>query len=71
MRITGNGVDYTSGPYKVVFPPGVTRVPFNILVNTDDILEDTESFQLLIKKNSLPTGISLGEYGIATVTIYN
>ncbi|XP_065913829.1 FRAS1-related extracellular matrix protein 2-like isoform X2 [Dysidea avara] len=71
ITAAGKGVDYTSGPYQVVFPPGVTRAPFNILINTDDILEGTESFQLIIKKSSLPTGIYLGEYGKCTVTIYN
>ncbi|XP_065913832.1 sodium/calcium exchanger 1-like isoform X2 [Dysidea avara] len=60
ITATGKGVDYTSGSYQVVFPPGVTRAPFNILINTDDILEGTERFQLIIKKTSLPTGIYLG-----------
>jgi len=69
--ITGNGVDYTSGTYRVVFPPGVTTVPFNIPINRDSVLEGQESFRLLIKKDALPTGIYLSKYEKATVTIHS
>jgi len=71
MIITGNGVDYTSGPYQVVFPSGVTRSSFNITINTDGVLEGKENFRLSIKKDSLPTGIYLGDFGKSMVTIYD
>jgi len=71
MMITGNNVDYTSGPYKVVFPSGVTKSSFNITINTDSFLEGQESFRLFIKKDALPTGVYLGDYGKSTVTIYD
>ena len=69
--IIGNGVDYDSGPYNIVFPRGATNVPFNIPITNDDDFEATESFKILIKDDSLPAGIKLGEYNEATVTIYN
>ena len=61
-------MDYTSGPYSVTFPAGVTSVPFNISINDDNIFEENENFTLTIN-SSLPTGVMVGNPGQATVTI--
>ncbi|XP_065884189.1 uncharacterized protein [Dysidea avara] len=66
---TGGGVDYDSGPYTVTFPAGVTRVPFDIPINNDSILENDEDFTVTINPSSLPADITRGDPGSATVTI--
>ena len=63
-------MDYTSGPYSVTFPAGVMRVPFNILINDDNIFEDNENFTLTVN-SSLPTGVMVGYPAEATLTIVN
>ena len=62
-------MDYTSGPYSVTFPAGMTRASFSIPINNDYVLEDDENFMLTIYPSSLPTGITLSDSGQATVTI--
>ena len=47
----------------------MTSVPFNIPINDDNILEGLEDFILTINPSSLPTGVSVGNPGQATVTI--
>ena len=64
-------MDYGSGPYIVTIPAGMTRVPFDIPINNDDILEEDEDFTLTIDPNSLPTGVTPGDPDQATVTIVN
>ena len=43
-------------------------VPFDILINDDNIFEENENFTLTIN-SSLPTGVMVGNPGQATVTI--
>ena len=57
------------GRTRVIFPPGVTRVPFDVLINNDDESEHKEHIILIIKKNSLLSGITFGRNRRATVTI--
>ena len=71
LLVTGGGVDYDSGPYTVTFPAGVTRVPFDVPINDDNVLEDDESFTLGIDPSSLPDDVTRGNPGSATVTINN
>ena len=61
-------MDYTSGSYSVTFLAGVISVPFNILMNDDNIFEENENFTLTIN-SSLPTGVMVGSPGHATMTI--
>ena len=70
-NVTGGGVDYNSGPYNVTFPAGVTRASFNITINNDDVLEDGETFNLIIAEDSLPENVTLGTPYLTVVTIYN
>ena len=44
-------MDYTSGPYSVTFPAGVTSVPFSISINEENILEENENFTLTINSS--------------------
>ena len=62
-------MDYGSGPYTVTFPAGTTTVPLDIPINDDDIYEINENFTLTINSSSLPTGVTVGNPGQATVTI--
>ena len=61
-------MDYTSGPYSVTFPTGVTRVPLNIPINDDNIFEGNENFILTIS-SLLPTGVQSGNPDQAIVFI--
>ena len=67
--LTGGDVDYSSGPYTVTFPAGVTRVSFNISITDDIVLEGDENFNLTIDPSSLPSRVSVINLGQATVTI--
>ena len=62
-------MDYTSGPYTVTFPAGQTTATFDVPINDDNILEGDEDFMLTIDETSLPTDVTRGIPGKATVTI--
>ena len=62
-------MDYTSGPYTVTIPAGSTTATFYVPINDDNILERNENFMLTIDEASLPTGVTRGTPGEATVTI--
>ena len=62
-------MDYTSGPYTVTFPAGQTRIPFNVPISDDMLLEGPEDFMLTINSSSLPGSVRLGTPSEATVTI--
>ena len=68
-NVTDGGVDYDSGPYTVTFTAGVTSVPFDVPINDDNILENTENFTVTIVMGALPTGVTRGDPGSATVNI--
>ena len=63
------GEDYTSGPYNVTFPAGVTRVPFDVTINDDRVLEADETFNLVIDPTSLPRNVTRGNIDRTTVII--
>ena len=67
-NVTGGRVDYDSGPYTVTFPTGDTIVPFNVPINDDNILENTEMFTVTIDP-SLPSRVTVGNPDQSTVTI--
>ena len=62
------GMDYNSGPFTVKFSAGMTRVPFNVSIHEDNILEGNETFNLIIDPSSLPSKVNVAN-GQATVTI--
>jgi len=62
-------MDYDSGPYPVTFLAGVTSVTFDVPIHDDSILEKNENFMLTINLSTLPTYVTVGDPGSATVTI--
>ena len=54
---------------QVLFPGGVTHVPFNICVIDDVIIENSEKFSISIDSLSLPYGICLGDITRADIII--
>ena len=70
-NLSGGGVDYGSGPYTVTIPAGMTRVPFNVSIINDNILENDEDFELIIIPGSLPDNVRRGSTGRTRVTIVN
>ena len=63
------GADFSSGPYIVIFLPGMTRTQFDVLIMDDNILEYDETFELRINASSLPNRVSVGSVQQATVNI--
>jgi len=47
----------------------MTSVTFDVPITDDNILEGNENFMLAIDQSSLPTGVTRGDPGEATVTI--
>ena len=47
----------------------MTEAVFNITVNDNDILEETETFNVMINSSSLPNNVTIGELGEAVITI--
>ena len=68
-NVTGGGVDYDSGPYTVTFSAGVISVPFDVLINNDNIYEGNEDFDLTIMRTTLPDGVKDHDPFRTTVTI--
>ena len=68
-NITGRRVDYYSGKYTVIFPAGVTSVPFDVPINNDALYEGNESFNLTIIRSSVPSNVGRINPSRATVTI--
>ena len=52
-----------------MFPAGTTKVVFNIVLINDDVLEESETFDVIINSSSLPSNVTIGELGVATVII--
>ena len=69
MKYIGQGIDYTSGPYSVQFDAGENRTSFNVSINNDNILESSEVLNLTVNASSLPSSVTVGDHGHATVTI--
>ena len=65
------GVDYNPGPYEIKFPAGRTSAGFNISINNDDLLEDNETFNLIINPSSLPSEVSTSNPVQVTITVLN
>ena len=65
----GANEDYFSGPYYIVFSAGMTEAVFNISVNDNNILEETETFNIVINPSSLPNNVTIGELDEAVITI--
>ena len=62
-------MDYGSGPYSVTFSAGLTNATFDTPITDNVILETDENFMLSINSSSLPSRVTVGDLGQATVTI--
>ena len=62
-------MDYTSGPYNVTIPAGVTNVTFDVSITDDNISQINEKFNLTIDLKSLPSGVTVGNPDYATVIV--
>jgi len=71
MPCTHIGGDYTSGPYIVIIPAGITIVSFDISITNDKIFEEDEQFFLTINESLLPSNVIAVNPIQATVTIGN
>lgn len=67
--ISGNGIDYESGPYIAKVPNEADSAEFIIPITNDVESEETESFTISIDKSSLPNNVFVGNPGTVTVTI--
>ena len=65
----GTNEDYFDGPYFILFPAGMTEAVFNIFLIDNGILEETETFSIIINSSSLPNTVTVGEPGGAEVKI--
>ena len=65
------GADFVSQQFQLNFPAGETRADFNVTIIDDNVIENTESFQLLlsIPNNLTSKGVQVGPNAEATVTI--
>ena len=60
-NIIGGGEDYISGPYAVTIAAGDQRVEFNVTLNDDNIVEQSESFLLAIDNSTLPSKVTIDQ----------
>ena len=67
--LTGEGVDYVSGPYYVTFPAGIKLASFNVPIINDIVMENDENFNLTIDGSLLPRGFNIINHATCTVTI--
>ena len=65
------GADFVSQQFQLNFPAGEIRANFNITIVDDRVIENMESFQLLLSISAEPTykGVQVGPNSEATVTI--
>ena len=52
-----------------MFPAGMTEVAISIAITSDDVFEGNENFTLTIDSALLPSYVTIGNPGEATVTI--
>ena len=55
--MTGEGLDYESGPYLVIIPTEEISVLFDVPINDNNALEGNEIFNLTINTSSLPNRV--------------
>ena len=59
-----------SGPFPITIPPAeMGRASLSIEIFSDDILENTESFNLTINSSSLPSNVVAGDHDQVVITI--
>jgi len=61
--------DYLHGIYNVTFPASVTLQAVNIPICDDRVLEENETFSLIIVSNSHPSNVTNGSPDHVNITI--
>ena len=61
--------DYDAGPYTITIPAGENDITFSVSITDDNILEQSETFNLIIDESSLPSGVTSSYSNITTVII--
>ena len=69
IYVTGEGVDYVSGPYPVIFPAGQITAVLSIPIINDSKLEGNENFVVSIYTLSLPDRVFATNPDESTVII--
>ena len=70
VKSFAGGDDYDlEEPYSVSFSAGKTAVAFDVTIKSDNVVEENESFNLMIDAESLPDNARLGSPSTTTVTI--
>ena len=69
MHVSGQAIDYHSGPYTATFSTGTTVATFDVIILNDDSFRGARRFQLSIDPSSLPDNVTIGDIDQATVTI--
>ena len=69
IYVSGQGIDYHSGPYTTTFLAGTTAATFDVFISNDDIYRGARRFQLSISPLSLPNNATIGDIDETTVTI--
>ena len=67
--ISSGGNDYNPRQFTVKFDAGMIRVPFDISIDRDDVLEGNETFSLTIDPSSLPSKVTVTNPNQTTVII--
>ena len=63
------GNDYSSGPYSIMFPAGMTTAYFIVSIINDNLIEGNETFTLTLNPLLVPSDVIGGHPAEATVTI--
>ena len=65
------GSDFVSQQFQLNFPAGETRAEFNVSILDDNVIENMESFQLLlsIPDELISKGVQVGPNSATTVAI--
>ena len=67
--LSGEGIDYRSGPYTATFSAGTTTAIFDVVILNDDRFRGARRFHISIDPSSLPDNVTIGDIAQATITI--
>ena len=63
------GVDYTSGPYSIIFTAGITNTSFDVTIIDNDVYRGNVYFNITIDVSSLPNDVMVGDTNQSSVII--
>jgi len=65
------GTDYLNVPYTIMFPAGTTQSALNVTIINDNVLEETETFEVIITSSPRNSNVTSGDLGSAEVIIWD